>query len=48
MAASPDVVGAVKGKVAVWDVVNEPFDNYDFFDRLGEEPVAAMAGCSSA
>ncbi|CAN5393380.1 hypothetical protein BH11ARM2_BH11ARM2_10390 [soil metagenome] len=39
-----DVVGAMKGKVDVWDVVNEPFDNHDVFDRLQTDPVAMMAG----
>ena len=38
-----DAVGTFKGKVAVWDVVNEPFDNHDFFDRLGVAPVPEMA-----
>ena len=40
-----DVVTAVRGKVAVWDVVNEPFDNHDVFDRLApERAVETMAG----
>lgn len=38
-----DAVTAMKGKVAVWDVVNEPYDNHDFFDRLGVAPVPEMA-----
>jgi GH35 family endo-1,4-beta-xylanase len=38
-----EVVTAMKGKVDVWDVVNEPFDNHDVFDRLGD-PVGLMAG----
>ena len=32
-----------RGKVAVWDVVNEPFDNHDVFDKLGVAPVPEMA-----
>lgn len=30
-----EVAGAVKGKVAHWDVVNEPFTNHDLLDILG-------------
>ncbi len=30
-------VTALKGKVVEWDVVNEPFDNHDIQDILGEE-----------
>lgn len=30
-----EVVGAMKGKVDVWDVVNEPFANHDILDKLG-------------
>ncbi|MET0412617.1 MAG: endo-1,4-beta-xylanase [Polyangiaceae bacterium] len=32
-----EVVGAVKGKVVAWDVVNEPFTNHDLLDILGYE-----------
>jgi GH35 family endo-1,4-beta-xylanase len=32
-----EVVGAVKGKVVAWDVVNEPFTNHDLLDILGPE-----------
>ena len=38
-----DAMGTFKGKVEVWDVVNEPFDNHDVFDRLGVGPVPEMA-----
>jgi len=34
-----DVVGAMKGKVDVWDVVNEPFDNHDITDLLGPDSI---------
>ncbi len=33
-------VGTFKGKVDLWDVVNEPFDNHDILDILGK-PVMA-------
>lgn len=29
--------GATKGKLLHWDVVNEPFDNHDLLDLLGQE-----------
>lgn len=32
-----EVAGATKGKVAAWDVVNEPYDNHDLLDILGNE-----------
>lgn len=34
-----DVVRAVKGKVDLWDVVNEPYDNHDILDKLGGNPM---------
>jgi GH35 family endo-1,4-beta-xylanase len=34
------VVGATKGKVVHWDVVNEPYDNHDLLDILGNEVMA--------
>lgn len=36
-----DVVNAVKGKVAVWDVVNEPYANHDVMDLLGPDAMAS-------
>jgi GH35 family endo-1,4-beta-xylanase len=32
-----DVAGAVKGTVVHWDVMNEPFDNHDLIDILGDD-----------
>jgi GH35 family endo-1,4-beta-xylanase len=32
-----NVMTAVKGQVIHWDVVNEPFDNHDLIDILGEK-----------
>jgi GH35 family endo-1,4-beta-xylanase len=32
-----DVMTAVKGSVIHWDVVNEPFDNHDILDILGND-----------
>lgn len=31
------VAGATKGKVVHWDVVNEPYDNHDLLDILGND-----------
>ena len=36
-----EVMTAVRGTVVHWDVVNEPFDNHDLLDILGED---AMVG----
>ena len=32
-----EVVTALRGKLAYWDVVNEPFDNHDLMDILGRD-----------
>ncbi len=32
-----DEVGALKGKVVSWDVINEPVSNHDFMDLLGKD-----------
>lgn len=32
-----DLVGEMKGTLAHWDVMNEPFDNHDLIDLLGKE-----------
>lgn len=32
-----ELTAATRGKLAHWDVVNEPFDNHDLLDILGEE-----------
>ena len=32
-----DVASAVKGTVIHWDVMNEPFDNHDLIDILGDD-----------
>lgn len=32
-----DVGNATKGKLAHWDVLNEPFDNHDLMDILGQD-----------
>jgi endo-1,4-beta-xylanase len=32
-----EVAGAVKGTVVDWDVMNEPFDNHDLIDILGDD-----------
>jgi endo-1,4-beta-xylanase len=31
-----DVVGTLDGKLASWDVINEPYDNHDVMDNLDE------------
>ena len=35
-----ELSGTTKGKVAHWDVVNEPFDNHDLLDVLGSDVMA--------
>jgi endo-1,4-beta-xylanase len=32
-----DIATAMKGRLIHWDVLNEPFDNHDLFDILGDE-----------
>jgi GH35 family endo-1,4-beta-xylanase len=32
-----EVAGATRGKLVHWDVLNEPFDNHDLMDLLGED-----------
>jgi endo-1,4-beta-xylanase len=32
-----ETVSALTGRLAQWDVINEPFDNHDLMDILGEE-----------
>jgi GH35 family endo-1,4-beta-xylanase len=29
--------GAMRGKLAEWDVINEPYSNHDFMDILGKQ-----------
>ncbi len=35
-----DIVGATKGRLVAWDVVNEPFANHDLTDILGKDEIA--------
>jgi GH35 family endo-1,4-beta-xylanase len=32
-----ELAGATRGKLAHWDVINEPFDNHDLMDLFGED-----------
>lgn len=32
-----EIAGAMRGKLVHWDVMNEPFDNHDLMDILGED-----------
>ncbi|MCE0498946.1 MAG: endo-1,4-beta-xylanase [Methylacidiphilales bacterium] len=36
-----DIVGATKGQLTEWDVVNEPYSNHDFLDLLGPGVMAS-------
>ncbi len=36
-----ELAGSVKGSLLHWDVVNEPFDNHDLLDILGEEAMVS-------
>lgn len=35
-----DEVGALRGKIAEWDVLNEPYSNHDVMDLLGRDVMA--------
>lgn len=35
-----DEVGALRGQIVEWDVVNEPYSNHEFMDVVGEEAMA--------
>ncbi len=36
-----DEVGALRGKIVEWDVINEPYNNHDLMDLLGNAVMAA-------